>query len=92
MPNSYTVTASLANPAARGAYFGISSLSLALGGGLGHVIGGMLMDWAGRFNQPTLPWLTFALVGTLSLIGLIRFYTHQRERMTALKLAVSTAH
>jgi DHA1 family multidrug resistance protein-like MFS transporter len=92
MPNSYTVTASLANPAARGAYFGVSSLALALGGGFGHIVGGMLMDWATRFNQPTLPWLTFALIGTASLIGLIRFYTQQRERMTALQLAVSTAH
>lgn len=92
MPNSYTVTASLANPAARGAYFGVSSLALALGGGFGHVIGGMLVDWAGRLNQPTLPWLTFALVGTASLIGLIRFYAHQRERMEELQLAVSAAH
>lgn len=92
MPNSYTVTASLCNTAARGAYFGVSALALAVGGGFGHIMGGLLMDLAGRLNAPAMPWLTFALVGTLSLIGLIRFYGQQREKMGQLHLAISAAN
>ncbi len=74
MPNAQTVAASLANPAARGAYFGVNSLALACGGGLGHVVGGLLVDKAVSLNLPALPWLVFALVGTLTAISLTHFY------------------
>ncbi len=49
LPSSQTVIADVANPRARGAYFGVSSLSLAIGGGLGHICGGS----TGRFGGAT---------------------------------------
>ena len=37
MPNAQTVTAEMSDDRARGAYFGVSSLAMAVGGGLGHI-------------------------------------------------------
>jgi MFS transporter, DHA1 family, multidrug resistance protein len=76
-PNSQTVAATMCNPAARGAYFGFNGLALACGGGLGHIIGGTLVDWAAAMNWPALPWLVFATVGVLTAIGLLSFYRQQ---------------
>ncbi|MCI0398475.1 MAG: MFS transporter [Chloroflexi bacterium] len=82
-PNSQTVATVLASPMARGAYFGVFSLALALGGGLGHMAGGTLVDWAANLRQPALPWTVFALVGTLSAGGLVYFYNRNRPRLDA---------
>lgn len=43
-PGQETVTANLADPSARGAYFGVAALSLAVGGGLGNLVGGLIYD------------------------------------------------
>lgn len=74
LPSSQTVIAEMANPRARGAYFGVSSLALALGGGLGHISGGSLVDLAARWAWPSLPWLAFAVVGLASAAGMALFY------------------
>ena len=44
-PNAQTVTAEMADDRARGAYFGFNSLAMAVGGGLGHILGGTLVDF-----------------------------------------------
>lgn len=80
-PNYQTLAAALANPAARGSYMGVNSLALALGGGLGHVTGGALVDQAAALNWPALPWVVFALVGVLAAMGLTRFHLRQRPAM-----------
>lgn len=69
-PAQQTVTAYLANPAARGSYFGVASLSLAVGGGAGNFLGGVLYDTGQRHNLPALPWLTFCVVGLVAAAGL----------------------
>jgi DHA1 family multidrug resistance protein-like MFS transporter len=69
-PTQQTVTASLADQRALGSYFGVNSLALAFGGALGNLAGGMLTDLAGTTGVAALPWLTFALVGLGSAIGL----------------------
>lgn len=69
-PTQQTVTAALADERALGSYFGVSSLALALGGSLGNVAGGLLTDVARSVGWPALPWLTFALVGMASAIGM----------------------
>lgn len=74
MPNSQTVTADMADERARGAYFGVSSLAMAIGGGLGHVLGGSMVDLAATSEAPALPWLVFAAVGMLTAAGLVAFY------------------
>ena len=51
---------------ARGAYFGVGSLAMAVGGGLGHILGGTLVDLAAQRHTPGLPWFIFAGVGLLS--------------------------
>ena len=69
-PAQQTVTAYLAKPAARGSYFGISSLSLAIGGGAGNFLGGVLYDAGQHHGLPALPWLTFCVVALASSAGL----------------------
>lgn len=81
-PNAQTVAATMANPRARGAYFGVNSLALAIGGGTGQVMGGSMVDVAANLNLPALPWLMSATVGTTAAIGLIYFYHHHRREVT----------
>ena len=69
-PTQQTVAAALADQRALGSYFGVNALALAFGGSLGHVTGGLLTDAARRIGAPAMPWLTFALIGLASAIGL----------------------
>lgn len=82
MPNTQTVAATMANPRARGAYFGVSSLALAVGGGIGQVMGGVMVDVAARFQLPALPWLVSASVGVSAAIGMFYFYQQHRTAVT----------
>jgi MFS transporter, DHA1 family, multidrug resistance protein len=75
-PSQQNLTARLANPNALGSYFGVSGLSLAVGGGIGNYVGGWLyglgVDW--------LPWLVFALAGTSSVLGLLVWRSRYRQQ------------
>lgn len=68
-PGQETVTANLANPRAPGAYFGIASWSLAIGGGLGNYFGGAIYD-IGKQTWPAMPWIVFAVITWASALGL----------------------
>jgi DHA1 family multidrug resistance protein-like MFS transporter len=69
-PGEQTVTANLARPVARGSYFGIAALSLAIGGGLGNYAGGIIYDLGEHHDLPALPWLIYGIVGTVTAAGL----------------------
>lgn len=69
-PMEQTVAAGLANRAALGSYFGVAALSVAVGGGLGNVVGGYLFDVGRQTGFPALPWLVCAGIGGLTAIGL----------------------
>ena len=56
-PARETLSASLADPRARGSYMGFSRLGLALGGALGYTGGGWMYDTGRTMNMPELPWL-----------------------------------
>jgi DHA1 family multidrug resistance protein-like MFS transporter len=73
------VTANLANPIALGSYFGVSSLALAIGGGMGNLSGGLLYDIGRSLAFPELPWLVFMLVGLASAVGFAFMSGHQRR-------------
>ena len=45
------------NPVALGSYFGVASLAVAFGGGLGNYAGGVLYDVGEHLRMPALPWL-----------------------------------
>jgi DHA1 family multidrug resistance protein-like MFS transporter len=79
-PSAQTVTADMADDRARGAYFGFGSLAMAVGGGLGHILGGTLVDLAAEWQMPELPWLVFAVAGLISAAGLAVFYWTRRAR------------
>lgn len=68
-PGQETTTANLADPRAPGAYFGIASWSLAIGGGLGNYLGGAIYD-IGQVGHPMIPWVVFATIACGSAAGL----------------------
>jgi DHA1 family multidrug resistance protein-like MFS transporter len=80
MPSQQTVAANLANPVALGSYFGVSSLALAIGGGVGNLSGGLLYDLGRQLAFPELPWLVFCLVGLAAGTGLGVMASHQRRQ------------
>lgn len=79
MPSQQTVAATLANPAARGSYFGVNMLALAFGGGLGNWAGGFLYGLGQGSGVPALPWIVFATVGLVAAAGLVLLH----RRLTA---------
>jgi len=81
-PSQQTVTAGLANPAAFGSYFGVNSLALAVGGGLGNYSGGLLYDLGKELQAPALPWVVFCLVGLVAASGLWVMYVKRRAAQT----------
>lgn len=70
LPTQQTLLANLADPRALGTFLGVSSLSLAVGGGLGNVVGGWLMDPAHAPAWPALPWVLYGAVGLACAAGL----------------------
>lgn len=71
-PGEQMVCAGMADPAARGSYFGVAALSLAIGGGVGTYAGGLIYDFGEHSDRPALPWLTFLIVGAITVAGLWR--------------------
>jgi DHA1 family multidrug resistance protein-like MFS transporter len=69
-PTEQVVASGLVNPIALGSYFGVASLAVAFGGGLGNYAGGVLYDVGQHLGMPALPWLIFATVGLVSASGL----------------------
>ena len=69
-PSQQTLTAQFAPPALVGSYFGFSAISLGIGGALGSVLGGLLVDLGASVGLPALPWLTLAGIGALTALGL----------------------
>ncbi len=83
-PSQQSVTAALADPRALGSYFGVNALALAVGGGLGNLSGGLLVDLANALQAPALPWIAFAYIGLASAIGLMILGNYlQQRRATA---------
>ena len=84
-PSQQTVTASLANPVALGSFFGVASLALAFGGGIGNFAGGLLYGLGDRLDLPALPWLCFGAIGLATSLSLLRF----ERRTTAAPVPVT---
>lgn len=78
-PMQQTVAAELADPRALGSYFGVNSLALAVGGGLGNLSGGLLYDVGKQFAFPELSWIVFCVVGLASATGLALLTTYLRR-------------
>ena len=69
-PARETYVAGLAKAQARASYLGCSRLGLALGGAVGYVGGGWLLDMSRQWHLPALPWLCLAMIGTITLLAL----------------------
>jgi hypothetical protein len=54
--------------------------SLAVGGGLGNLGGGLLYDLGRAWGAPELPWLAFCAVGLVSAAGLGLLHRRLRGR------------
>lgn len=70
LANQNTVIANLARPEARGSYFGVSAMALALGGSLGNYLGSVLYGESIVRDAPALPWLVIGAVGLIAAAGL----------------------
>jgi DHA1 family multidrug resistance protein-like MFS transporter len=66
-PGQETVLANLAHPSARGTYFGFAALALAVGGGLGNYLGGVIYDVGGS-GSSVLPWMVYASVAWITAV------------------------
>lgn len=76
------LVAHLANPKALGLYSGFASFGLGIGGGLGNFMGGWLYDCAVQYDIRFLPWVTFAGIGLLTIIGISRYFRRYPEAIT----------
>lgn len=85
-PSQQSVTAALADPRALGSYFGVNALALAIGGGLGNLSGGLLVDLANALQALALPWIAFAYIGLASAIGLMILGNFLQQRRTTAHL------
>jgi DHA1 family multidrug resistance protein-like MFS transporter len=77
-PGQETVIANLADPVARGTYFGVSALSLAVGGSLGNYLGGVIYSQGSDGGNAAGPWLVFAGVAVVTSISLIVYQARYR--------------
>ena len=82
-PVQSTVTARLGGGKG-GAYFGVGSLALAVGGALGNGSGGALIDISARVGLAWLPWIGMCGVAIVSAIG---FALLQRDTRFQKRLA-----
>jgi DHA1 family multidrug resistance protein-like MFS transporter len=70
-PTQQALAASMARPEAFGTFLGFAALGQAVGGGIGNVAGGWLVDVATATAWTALPWLAFNAVGLLTAMGLL---------------------
>ncbi|MBH2525724.1 multidrug efflux MFS transporter MdtH [Serratia marcescens] len=84
-PARETLSASLADPCARGSYMGFSRLGLALGGALGYTGGGWMYDTGRTMNMPELPWLLLGAVGFATLLALYWQFSPRRSASMMLR-------
>lgn len=84
-PARETLSASLADPRARGSYMGFSRLGLALGGALGYTGGGWIYDTGRTMNMPELPWLLLGAVGFATLLALYWQFSPRRSASMMLR-------
>jgi DHA1 family multidrug resistance protein-like MFS transporter len=68
--NQSTVIAGMAQPEARGSYFGVSAIALAVGGSAGNLVGSALYGASTTNGMPAAPWLIIGGVGAISTLGL----------------------
>jgi MFS transporter, DHA1 family, multidrug resistance protein len=80
-PGLETLIANLADPAARGTYFGISQLSLAIGGAAGYLLGGLAYDYGKAHDAEQAPWLVFFAIGVVTAFA---FWVN-RHALTAIR-------
>ncbi|WP_369412952.1 MFS transporter [Arsenophonus endosymbiont of Aphis craccivora] len=78
-PARETLSASLADPHARGSYMGFSRLGHALGGAIGFIGGGWLYDIGHWWGVPALPWHLLTIIGLLSLWALHQQFHQQKK-------------
>ncbi|BEO23598.1 multidrug efflux MFS transporter MdtH [Serratia marcescens] len=84
-PARETLSASLADPRARGSYMGFSRLGLALGGALGYTGGGWMYDTGRAIDMPELPWLLLGAVGFATLLALYWQFNPRRSASMMLR-------
>lgn len=82
-PTQQTLIVSMANTNAVGTFIGFSALGLAVGGGVGSVAGGWLVDMARALEWRALPSLVFCTVALAAGLGLHLLTRHQAQRRAA---------
>jgi DHA1 family multidrug resistance protein-like MFS transporter len=83
--NQSTVIAGMAQPDARGSYFGVSAIALAVGGSAGNLIGSALYGASTTSGHPAVPWLIMGSVGAMSTVGLWMLNRRQTVNVVAIE-------
>lgn len=78
-PTMQAVTGDLARPYALGSYFGFAAFGLAVGGGLGNALGGVLFDQAISAGMPAAPWFLYGGLA-VALAAAFRWYGRRITR------------
>jgi DHA1 family multidrug resistance protein-like MFS transporter len=68
-PNQQAIAVAMADSQAMGLYLGVNALGLALGSGLGTMIGGVFFDLAQKTALSTLPWFLFGAIAMVAMLG-----------------------
>ncbi|MEP7199500.1 MAG: MFS transporter [Chloroflexota bacterium] len=79
-PTQYTITSDLARGDMLASYFGFAAFALAVGGGAGNVLGGVLFDLATAQGRPELVWYGYGVVGVVIALALEWWARGQRMK------------
>jgi DHA1 family multidrug resistance protein-like MFS transporter len=69
-PTQYTLVSDLARSDMLASYFGFAAFALAIGGGAGNVLGGIVFDIALARGEPGIVWYGYGMVGLVIAAGL----------------------
>lgn len=79
-PNQQTILVSLADKQALGMFLGCSSLSAAIGCGMGTIFGGMCYDISKETGQGQMMWYFFAMIAMVATLGFNMMKRQDKKR------------
>lgn len=73
LPTMNTVVADLGRNGNIGTLYGFFMMSSGIGGSLGNYLGGWAIALAVHYQMPSMPWLFFGAIGTITTVSFLQF-------------------